>query len=158
MRRILSFLATLFLSSQAIGEGLMFPPAPGAIDATHISLQPGVSEQDSYWVRSKYPEATTVDHYAQLLKDWRRCKTSQPGWTSFGNVSSSPPKFIHQQLHYWASTANNAFVMLALRYESSGSSYRSHPESDMLSVIVVRTRTPGAVKYLSELGVTCDNT
>jgi hypothetical protein len=133
----------------------MFPIPPGAVSPDHVVISPGASEQDHFWLDEKYPGTSALDHYRKIFAAWRSCPMRMSGWESFGDKSSGQSSFLHQQLHHWVNKANDTAIVLALRYESQGSTYRISPDSNRQFVVLVRLKQKNVSKTLAEMGALC---
>jgi hypothetical protein len=155
MRRLGAAIAVSSVASVAAASKLMFPVPASAITPAHVVVSPGASEQDHFWLEEAYPGASAVDHYGKVFAGWRKCPTLNNGWVSFGEQSSSQARFIHQQLHYWVSKADDTAITLALRYDSQGSTYRIAPDSTRQFVVLLRLKQKNVSKTLAEMGAIC---
>ena len=145
--------AVLSIASSASGAPLMFPVPTGAIEPEHVVVVPGVSEQDHFWLKEKYPATSALSHYKKVLADWRYCPAREGGWQSFGD--QSPAQHVHQQMHHWVNIADDTVVVLGLRYTSEGVKYRAAPETDRQFVVLIRVKQKGASKSVAQMGGAC---
>jgi hypothetical protein len=156
MRR-LSMLVAVLVSAAAFAADTMYPVPTGAIDVGHHVLQPGVYEEDHFFLTERYPGNSALTHYEDVFSHWQSCHGPSEGWQSFGDASGSEKVFIHQLLRYWVNPQNDVALTLVLRYESPGLATREAPSSDRQFVALMRLRLrPGeAAKHLAPMGVKC---
>ena len=156
LRRFLIAVLASLSAPFATGADLMFAPPKGALDASHVVLQPGVVEQDHFWLNEAYPSSSAIDHYSRVFTKWRACRSTEEGWSSFGDLANGPARFVHQLTRYWASPSNDVAVTVALRYTSSGFQHRENPDNNRQLVIVLRHKWPNASAELASMGVKCE--
>jgi hypothetical protein len=94
------------------------------------------SKQISYTVELAYPErAIGEPEWEQLMKaGWARCRNLDPDreaanadWVSFGDISVTPGRTVHQHLTHWA--RNNQMIVVSLRYYSKMLGVTSKPDN-----------------------------
>ena len=167
MRRIGVLAATLG-SATAVAAETMYPVPKGAVEVGHEVFQPGVYEEDHFFLNEHYPGGTAQKHYATVFSGWRSCQDGNyDGWRTVPSPSGPGPQplydgwsfpvpsgpapqhlhvFLHNLIRYWVSPENDAAVTLHLSYASP---------TDRLSVLVVRVRQSDAKRYFAKIGVTC---
>jgi hypothetical protein len=156
--RYLAFAAAVLLgASTAISAATpMFPLPSGAIDPGHVVLQPGVGEQDYFWINEKYPGTTAMDHYSKLFSKWHLCRGWNEAWSSYVDRTGGKNTFVHQLVRHWTNPSNDMAIVVAAKYDSPGSVYRTTPDNERQYVAVMRYKVPDASKFLVELGVKCE--
>jgi hypothetical protein len=154
MRR-LGLVVAIVAAATAVAADTMYPVPKGATEVRHVALQPGVYEQDSFFLTERYPGTSALKHYAQIFSRWRSCHGTDDGWQSFGDASQPERVFIHQLIRHWVNSQNDVAVTLALRYESPGLDSREVPSTDRQFVAVLRLQQVDAEKHLVEMGVKC---
>jgi hypothetical protein len=154
MRR-LCLLTAILGSAAAMATDTMYPVPNGAVEIGHDTLQPGVYEEDHFFLTERYPRSSAQEHYANIFSRWRSCHGTSKGWQSFGDAAGSEHVFVHQLVRYWVNPENNLAVTLVLRYESPGLATRETPSSDRQFVAILRLRQANAEKHLAQLGATC---
>src|SRR5437879_2710991 len=140
MRRLVLTILLSAATSIASAADLMFPAPTRASGAAHAVIAPGVAEQDYFWLTEAYPSSTAMDHYGHLFEKWHRCRSRQEGWVSFGDLTTRPPRFVHQLARSWVNSSNDTAVTVSLRYQSSGEDARPAPENDHQFVFVLRPK------------------
>src|SRR5512141_3405941 len=90
--RWLLALCALSLAQEALASETMYPVPAGAYDPVHDVIQPGVSEQDSFRLREKYPGTSVVSHYRAVFLQWRLCTGDDSEWTSYADTSGPSPQ------------------------------------------------------------------
>ena len=134
----------------------MYPVPERALDVEHVVLQPGIIEQDHFFLSEKYPGASAVDHYRKVFSKWRLCFWDDRGWSSFGDASGRERRFIHQFVRHWVSPRNDVAVTLMLRYTSAGLEYRAVPDNERQFVVLLRRKSKNAEKALGQIGAKCE--
>jgi hypothetical protein len=156
MRHLLiGVLALLFVPFAAAAE-LMFALPKGAIDASHVVLQPVTAEQDYFWLNDAYPSSSAMDHYTRVFAKWRPCRGSENGWSSFGDHSGLTDQFVHQYVRHWLSRSGDVAVTVLLKYTSPGLGQRERPDSDRQFVVVLRHGGSKLSAELASIGVSCE--
>lgn len=156
MRHLLIAVLLTYASAVVGASASMFPLPSGAVDVGHVVLQPGVGEQDYFWFNEPYPGTTAMDHYAKVFSKWRLCRGWNEAWSSYGDVAGGRNSFVHQLVKHWTNPSNDMAVVVALKYDSPGSTYRPKPANDRQYVAVMRYKVPDASKFLVELGIKCE--
>src|SRR5713226_2989811 len=90
----------------AVAAPTMYPVPTGAAEVGHVALQPGIAEQDHFFLAEKYPGASAMEHYSKVFSKWRPCYWNERGWSSFSDASGSEPRFIHRFVRHWVSPNN----------------------------------------------------
>ena len=152
--RAIAIFAGLAFAVAASAEA-MYPVPSGATNVRHVALQPGVYEQDHFFLAERYPGTAAIEHYAAILSQWRHCYIPDRQWESFPDASGAEHRTIHQLTRHWISPNNDAVVTLVLRYESPGLSEREVPTNDRQLVTLIRLRTANPQEHLDHLGATC---
>ncbi len=152
-----AFIVAIVLATPCVAADVEFMfPAPGnATNPNHAVIAPGVSEQDYFLLKEKYPGTSAVTHYAKVFAKWRRC-TSDDKWTSYADRANGADVFVHQQIHHWLNKSNDQAVALIVRYKSPGATIRATPDTDEQFVALVRITQPNMTKKLGEMGVKCE--
>ena len=132
----------------------MYPLPPSARDPEHHSLQPGIWEQDSFWMEEAYPATSVVDYYGHLFVGWLPCRRDGNEWQSYEDLRSGDSVLVHEFVTGWISSTNDTAVTLILRYESL-EHVGTTPNHEQQVVYLIRFRMLDARSHLSELGVTC---
>jgi hypothetical protein len=153
--RALLAAALCFAALSAARGQAMFPVPAAAQGVRHLALEPGVYEQDSFFLEVPYPSTLALAHYEHVLAHWHLCRTNGPLWDSFGDASGVEPRFHHQLVRYWVSKDNSTAVTLLLRYTSSGAQYRAAPDSSRQTVFILRHSTKDAKVFLKQFGAVC---
>ena len=137
--------------------GTMYPAPKGALGVEHVSVQPGVYEEDYLVLAERYPGASALKHYVTIFSHWHPCRGYRDdGWESFGDASGTDKVFVHQLIKHWVNPQNDVAVTLVLRYESPGLATREVPSSDRLFVAVTRLQHVDAEKEVVKMGaVSC---
>jgi len=157
MRHLFIGLLCLLAGPFATAAEFMFEPPKGATGGSHIVLQPGVAEQDSFWLDEAFPSSSAIDHYSRVLAKWRACHIDGgEGWLSFTDASTVPPRFIHQFSRTWVNPSNDVMVTVAVRYASSSLENRKVPDSRRQSVVVLRHKAKNASATILPKGAKCE--
>jgi len=151
----LGLVIAIVAAATAVAAETMYPVPNGALEVGHVALQPGVYEEDHFFVTEQYPGTSALKHYASIFSHWRACHGAGDEWQSFADASGSEPHFIHQLIRHWVSPHNDVAVTLVLQYVSPGLAVREVPSSERQFVAVARLQHSDAEKDLVELGVNC---
>jgi hypothetical protein len=142
-------------AATAVAADTMYPVPKGALEVGHVALQPGVYEEDHFFLTEQYPGTSALKHYASIFSRWRSCHGTDDGWQSFPDASGSEHLFVHQLIRHWVNPHNDVAVTLVLRYASPGLATREVPSSDRQFVAVMRLQHVDAEKQLVGMGVNC---
>jgi hypothetical protein len=153
-RRLLSI--ALCLCSACLAADLRYPVPPGAKDQHHVRLSDTGGEQDYFAIVQVYPSTSVLDHYRNVFAQWTECKPAEPGWQSFGDVSGTKPRFVHQLLREWVRSDNKSVVTLGVMYYSEGSQHRVRPDSDTQRVVLIEYEVPDGRAAAEYLGYKCN--
>ena len=156
MRTLLIAFSTLCVSSAHASDPLRFPVPTGALEPEHVALQPGLAEQDHFFLNEKYPGSSALTHYARIFSKWRPCYWPQRDWETVPDASSDPARLLHRRVRFWAAPTNTEWVMVTLQYTSPGLANRALPANDRQFVVVATRVTQDAKADLALLDAKCD--
>jgi hypothetical protein len=154
--RIAALMAFLVSKAPLATAAPMYPLPSKAREAEHHSLQPGVYEQDSFWVEEAYPSTSVLDHYDKVFAEWLTCRSSDTGWLSFDDASNGEVRRIHRLTRFWVNRANDTAITLILSYESPHPALATVPNNKQQVVYLLRYRVSDARKVQGEMGATCE--
>lgn len=149
---LMMLLVGLCGSSVAAEERYSMPQ--GAQHQQHVRLS-NMGEQDYFEISRPYPSTYVLDHYRKVFKRWTECKPEET-WRSFGDVSGSKPRFIHQLVREWLRSDNHSVVTLAIRYYSTGAQHRALPDDDIQHVVLIEYEVPDAKAMAEQRGYKCN--
>jgi hypothetical protein len=156
VRTLLFLIASSFVPPVVAGEPLLFPVPSGAIEAEHVTLQPGIASQDHFFLNEKFPGSSALTHYARVFSKWRPCFWPEREWETIGDASTKPPRSLHRRVRFWVEPSNRMWVMVTVQYESPGLIERVAPVNDRQFVVVAIRNVPDALKDIALLDVKCD--
>jgi hypothetical protein len=154
--RALLIVSALAVSPAYADDPLTFPVPKGALEPGHVALQPGLAEQDHFFMNEKYPGSSALTHYAQIFSRWRPCYWPQRDWETIPDASTDPSRLLHRRVRFWVAPTNNKWVMVTLQYASPGLADRAQPVSDRQFVVVAIRKTQDAKADLTLLDAKCD--
>jgi hypothetical protein len=156
VRAHLIVISALFASSAHGADPLRFPLPKGALEPGHVALQPGLAEQDHFFLNEKYPGSSALSHYARIFSKWRACYWPQRDWETIPDASSDPARLLHRRVRFWVAPTNTEWVMVTLQYTSPGLTERALPVNDRQFVVVATRKTHDAEEDLGLLDAKCD--
>jgi hypothetical protein len=154
--RIAALSCFLVFTAAAAAESPMYPLPPRAREPEHHAIQPGVYEQDSFWVEQAYPSTSVVDHYQKVFAGWLTCSRSDTGWVSYLDARGGERELVHELTRFWINRANDTAITLILRYQSPDSLSATGPNNKQQVVYLLRNRVSDARKAQGELDTTCE--
>ena len=137
-----------------MASDLRYPLPEGAQHRQHLRLA-NMGEQDYFEIDRPYPSTFVLDHYRKVFRRWTECKLDDT-WRSFGDVSGSNPRFIHQLVREWLRSDNHSVVTLAIRYYSKGAQHRALPDDDIQRVVLIEYEVPDAKAMVEQRGSKCN--
>jgi hypothetical protein len=151
----LSVLAIASFLNVASAATPMFQVPKGALEAEHITLQPGVAWQDHFFLKEKYPGSSALEHYSRAFFDWRSCFWAKRDWESILDASSGSVRQLHRRVRFWVSPTNREWVMVTLQYGSPMGSGGGLADDRQYVVVAIR-RSNNAIGELTEFDAKCD--
>ena len=96
----LGLAVAIVAAATAVAAETMYPVPKGALEVGHVALQPGVYEEDHFFLTEQYPRTSALTHYASIFSRWHSCHGAGDEWQSFADASGSEPLFIHQLIRH----------------------------------------------------------
>lgn len=151
---IFSILLLYGCSGDAV-EWVDWPIPPGARNIQSYDLNNDNAHQISFNVNAGYPNKLVAEFYSEQVKSpWVRCYQKME-WQYFGDVTQTPPAFIHQMLLHWADFENNRLLLLGVRYASESAVFRKRPDTKIQNVNLVEYHEVRVEDVVARLGLHC---
>ena len=131
----------------------------GATDLQQRSVFGGSAFQTDFALHAHFPASPARQHYFALVREpWVPCewgpKETPEGWSSFLDGTVMPLVTVHQQLQVWINPQSKRMLLLAVRYYSSGRSFRN-PDSDEQRVVLVEYFHQDLAQIVAQLNLSC---
>jgi hypothetical protein len=132
------------------------PMPPGAEEVREDSLNSGGSFRRSFVIRPKFPATPALDLYTKTLdSSWINCNWGSGDWEHFGDMTTTPPRTIHQKLHAWVNPKLHRILFFWARYQSVDRRIYDWPDNDRQLNVMIEGFHLDVHQYVDAMKLSC---